>query len=94
MSIAPIENVTTVARTARSRLDHAIATSAAVVTARIHTQVERFREREDAGMTTAEYAIGILAAVAFAGVLLALLSSNRVEQALSKIVLDSLRPPR
>lgn len=41
---------------------------------------------KDAGMTTAEYAVGILAAVGFAGVLLRILTSDRVREALTGIV--------
>src|SRR5690606_16789920 len=40
----------------------------------------------DAGMNTAEYAVGTLAAVAFAGILLAVLTSDPVRAALQAIV--------
>jgi hypothetical protein len=46
----------------------------------------RFKSRKDAGMNTAEYAVGTLAAVAFAGVLLKVLTSDSVQQALGAIV--------
>lgn len=42
--------------------------------------------RSDAGMNTAEYAVGTLAAVAFAGILLAVLTSDPVRAALQAIV--------
>jgi len=45
----------------------------------------------DAGMTTAEYAVGTLAAVAFAGVLLKVLTSSSVQSALSAIITRALR---
>lgn len=45
----------------------------------------------DAGMSTAEYAVGTLAAVAFAGVLLKVLTSPSVQSALSAIVMRALR---
>lgn len=45
----------------------------------------------DAGMTTAEYAVGTLAAVAFAGVLLKVLTSPSVQSALSSIVMRALK---
>jgi hypothetical protein len=45
----------------------------------------------DAGMTTAEYAVGTLAAVAFAGVLLKVLTSPSVQSALSSIVTRALK---
>jgi hypothetical protein len=45
----------------------------------------------DAGMTTAEYAVGTLAAVAFAGVLLKVLTSSSVQSALSAIITRALK---
>jgi Flp pilus assembly pilin Flp len=47
--------------------------------------------REDAGMTTAEYAVGTLAAVAFAAVLYKIVTSGAVLQALSDIVTSALQ---
>lgn len=44
------------------------------------------RLRSDAGMNTAEYAVGTLAAVAFAGVLLAVLRSDAIRSALQDVV--------
>ena len=46
----------------------------------------RTRLRGDAGMNTAEYAVGTLAAVAFAGVLLKVLTSGRVQAALTAVI--------
>lgn len=46
----------------------------------------RCRLRPDAGMNTAEYAVGTLAAVAFAGILLTVLTSDPVRNALQAIV--------
>lgn len=45
----------------------------------------------EAGMSTAEYAIGTLAAVAFAGVLLKILTSPGVRAALSHIISRALK---
>ncbi len=45
----------------------------------------------DSGMTTAEYAVGTLAAVAFAGVLLKVLTSPGIQSALSSIVARALK---
>jgi hypothetical protein len=45
----------------------------------------------DAGMTTAEYAVGTLAAVAFAGLLLKVLTSDKVQTALSHLVERALK---
>jgi hypothetical protein len=49
------------------------------------------RVRGDAGMTTAEYAIGTLAAVAFAGLLLKVLTSAHVQAALSHLIDRALK---
>lgn len=57
----------------------------AIVTAR-----NRIGGRES-GMTTVEYAVGTLAAVAFAGVLLKVLTSDTVQAALSSIVQRALQ---
>ena len=48
------------------------------------------RLRGDAGMNTAEYAVGTLAAVAFAGILLKVLTSDKVQSALVSVI-DSPR---
>jgi len=45
----------------------------------------------DEGMTTVEYAVGTLAAVAFAGVLLKVLTSDTVQAALASIVQRALQ---
>ncbi|MDO5728605.1 MAG: DUF4244 domain-containing protein [Actinomycetaceae bacterium] len=42
------------------------------------------------GLVTAEYAVGIMAAVAFAGVLLAVVKSNAVKAALAAIIQAAL----
>jgi hypothetical protein len=46
--------------------------------------------RRDDGMTTAEYAVGIIAAVAFAGILYKVLTSATVVAALTAIVKRAL----
>lgn len=46
----------------------------------------RSRLRSDAGMNTAEYAVGTLAAVAFAGILLRVLTSDSVQAALQALI--------
>ena len=53
--------------------------------------VIRRRIGGDSGMTTAEYAVGTLAAVAFAGVLLKVLTSASIQSALSAIVSRALK---
>ena len=47
--------------------------------------------RGDDGMYTAEYAVGTLAAVAFAGVLLKVLSSPKVQAALTGVINVALK---
>ena len=47
--------------------------------------------RRDAGMNTAEYAVGTLAAVAFAGLLLKVVTSGTVQAALSAIIQRALK---
>ncbi|MDN5805168.1 MAG: DUF4244 domain-containing protein [Microlunatus sp.] len=48
------------------------------------------RGRRDAGMTTAEYAVGTLAAVAFAAVLMVVVKSGAVKSALTGIIQSAL----
>jgi hypothetical protein len=48
------------------------------------------RPRRDRGMTTAEYAVGTVAAVAFAAVLYKVVRSPAVSDALSSIVTSAL----
>ena len=43
------------------------------------------RLRDDSGMNTAEYAVGTLAAVAFAGLLFKVVTSDAVRQALTNL---------
>ena len=47
--------------------------------------------RDDAGMNTAEYAVGTLAAVAFAGILLKVLTSGNVQSALTAVIDRALK---
>jgi len=56
-------------------------------------RLRALRERtiRDAGMNTAEYAVGTLAAVAFAGLLLKVLTSDSVQKMLTAIVQRALQ---
>jgi hypothetical protein len=47
--------------------------------------------RDDKGMNTAEYAVGTLAAVAFAGLLLKVVTSDAVRDALFRLIERALR---
>ncbi len=49
-----------------------------------------FLRRVEAGMTTAEYAVGTLAAVAFAATLIAVVRSDAVRGALTQIIAAAL----
>jgi len=52
--------------------------------------VQRVAATVDAGMTTAEYAVGTVAAVAFAAVLYKVVRSSAVQSALSSIIQSAL----
>lgn len=56
---------------------------------RLRRQLLR-RLRDQEGMSTAEYAVGTIAAVAFAGVLLKVLTSDSVRAALDGIITRAL----
>jgi len=47
--------------------------------------------RLDDGMSTAEYAVGTLAAVAFAGLLMKVVTSGSVQNALTQIIEKALK---
>jgi hypothetical protein len=48
-------------------------------------------EAADAGMSTAEYAVGTLAAVAFAGILYKVVTSGNVQAALTAVIDKALK---
>lgn len=56
----------------------------------IRRAARRRHSRPDAGMTTAEYAVGIMAACTFALVLLGVVKSDAVRGALTGIVQSAL----
>lgn len=61
------------------------------MTTRFARSVRRaVRVSREAGMTTAEYAVGTMAAVAFAVVLMAVVRSNAVQSALTSIITTAL----
>jgi hypothetical protein len=62
---------------------------AARVAARVRSRL-RGRLRGDAGMNTAEYAVGTLAAVAFAGLLYKVVTSDTVRAALAGVIQRAL----
>lgn len=57
---------------------------------RARAAAHRMRSLGEEGMTTAEYAVGTVAAVAFAGLLLAVVRSAPVKSALTQIVVSAL----
>jgi hypothetical protein len=56
----------------------------------LSTRLDKLRRRSQAGMTTAEYAVGTLAACAFAATLLAIVRSGAVKSALSNLITTAL----
>lgn len=57
---------------------------------RIARRVKTIRTSLERGMTTAEYAVGTIAAVAFAAVLYKIVRSDAVSSALTSIVTSAL----
>lgn len=53
-------------------------------------RLRRVRATTEAGMTTAEYAVGTLAACAFAAVLLVVVRSGGVKSALASVITTAL----
>jgi hypothetical protein len=56
----------------------------------LRRRMRAVRATSAAGMTTAEYAVGTLAAVAFAAVLLAVVKSGPVKSALASVITSAL----
>lgn len=54
----------------------------------IHARLLQMRDEK--GMATAEYAIGTLAAAAFAGILLAIVKGGAIKQALTDLIKQAL----
>jgi Protein of unknown function (DUF4244) len=65
-------------------------TMSSSLVARLRARSRRLGRLRSAGMTTAEYAVGTLAAVAFAAVLLAVVKSGAVMTALTSIITTAL----
>ena len=59
-------------------------------TIRLRDAVRELRHRGEAGMTTAEYAVGTIAACAFAAVLLAILKSGAVKGVVTSVITTAL----
>ncbi len=60
------------------------------MTHRLSRRVALIKKSAEAGMTTAEYAVGTLAACAFAAVLMAVVRSGPVKSALAKVITAAL----
>lgn len=60
------------------------------MTQRLSRRLTQLKESAEAGMTTAEYAVGTLAACAFAAVLMAVVRSGPVKSALAKVITAAL----
>lgn len=57
---------------------------------RFRSAVRTWGERGEAGMSTAEYAVGTIAACAFAALLLAIVQSGGVESLVTRIITAAL----
>lgn len=60
---------------------------------RLVRRVRRCREAAEAGMSTAEYAVGTIAACAFAAVLYKIVTSGPVRSALTAVIEKALHAP-
>lgn len=60
------------------------------MTQRLSRRMARLKKSAEAGMTTAEYAVGTMAACAFAAVLMAVVRSGPVKSALAKVITAAL----
>lgn len=60
------------------------------MTQRLSRRLAQLKESAEAGMTTAEYAVGTLAACAFAAVLMVVVKSGPVKSALAKVITAAL----
>ena len=56
----------------------------------LRQRLSRLRAHAEAGMTTAEYAVGTMAACAFAAVLLLVVKSGAVKSALASVITAAL----
>lgn len=54
------------------------------------TAIRELRRTKDAGMTTAEYAVGTIAACAFAALLLAVIKSGSIESLVANVITTAL----
>ncbi|HLS45199.1 MAG TPA: DUF4244 domain-containing protein, partial [Ornithinicoccus sp.] len=57
---------------------------------RFRSSLRAWRRLREAGMTTAEYAVGTIAACAFAAVLLAIVQSGGIESLVTKVIKAAL----
>lgn len=57
---------------------------------RFRSSLRTWRRLREAGMTTAEYAVGTIAACAFAAVLLAIVQSGGIESLVTKVIKAAL----
>lgn len=67
---------------------HTAAASTCLAPRSLHPAEARSRRRGERGMVTAEWAVGIIAAIAVAGVLLAVVTSGPVHDMLLKFILS------
>lgn len=75
-------------------MSHALVRTRRLITHRIARRIasrwSELRRSAEAGMSTAEYAVGTLAACTFAAVLVAVVKSSAVSAALTKLITSAL----
>lgn len=78
-------------RTLSHRVDDSTARVSARFQSRLAARAARGDAAADAGMTTAEYAVGTVAACGFAGLLVKLLTGTSVTGLLTKMIFDTVK---
>jgi hypothetical protein len=75
---------------ARNQLRDLLSPKIRKVQSPLKSRLDRLGREAQAGMTTAEYAVGTLAACAFAATLLAIVRSGAIKAALSNLITSAL----
>lgn len=78
-------------RSLSSRLDDSTARLSAGVQSRVSAAIARAEEPADAGMSTAEYAIGTVAACGLAAALVGLLKSGAVVDVVKNVIIKAFK---
>lgn len=78
-------------RTLSHRVDDSTARVSARFQSRLAARAARADAATDAGMTTAEYAVGTVAACGFAGLLMKLLTGSSITTMLNRVIIDTIK---